>query len=132
MNLAESLPVSSSEHHLEITEKELRLFWKSFQQESRADYHPIVIARSFRGMFELFDELKLNLPKLLHTGQKIEIFEALEIPGRYFSQSRLVRLRSRRAMHFLDFENEFYRENDRKRIMTADSQILITGDLHAV
>jgi len=124
------LPIKSKAFEIQLNEADLALFHKAFQRSS-GSFHPIVVAKSFKGMFELFDQLKLNLQGLLHVGQEIEIYSEMQIPGRYSSQTSLERVRSRGKMHFLDFRNSLHAGSDQTPIVSAVSQILITGDLYA-
>jgi hypothetical protein len=109
-----NLPISSQRHSIQLKPSDFQSFWKAFGQPNRSDFHPLVVARTFKGMFELFHELQLNMKGLLHTGQKIETLRPLLIPNQFFSITQLVRVRSRGAMHFLEFENKLFEESNAK------------------
>lgn len=126
-----NLPVNSSVQKIEFQAENFSLFWKAFAQPERQDFHPLVMARSFVGMFELFEKLNLNMKGLLHTGQKIEKKTQEKLEGVFFSRTQLIRVRSRASMHFLDFQNQLFRELDSESIVDAHSQIIIQGDLCA-
>lgn len=124
-----NLPVTSSVQKIELQVENFSLFWKAFGQPNRNDFHPLVMARSFVGMFELFEKLNLNMKGLLHTGQKIERKTNEPLEGLFFSRTQLVRVRSRASMHFLDFQNQLFREPDGESLIDAQSQIIVHGEL---
>ncbi len=120
----EELPLEAKEEYLSLDETTLQKFRKAFR-DSELSVPPTVFSVGLKGIFQILNSMDVDWKNLLHASQSFHFYRSPRENQRLKLQARLVDVKYRASMHWLQFEVEGFDEKSMESVGLSKSLIMI-------
>ena len=123
---AAELPLAAPAEIFEIDARKIAEFQRAFGESlDAAAVPPTLGAMTLKGVFTIVNSLEVDWRNLLHASQKFEYLQKISPPCSLSAVSRLIDLKFRAQMYWMNFETEVRDVRTSEIVIVSKSLLMV-------